>query len=98
MHFTIYTAHHTLALNSVYKKKGSCKQGSLQINRERRLDIYLLPRIDNTVAQLRHACFFLSIGLQSGYWLIEVGEWAREKTALIILNGLYKFKVMSSGL
>ncbi|UYV73922.1 hypothetical protein LAZ67_11001452 [Cordylochernes scorpioides] len=42
--------------------------------------------------------FYFSMDFQSGFWQIDVEESDREKTAFIILDRLYEFKVMPFGL
>ena len=61
-------------------------------------DAYPLPRIDDSLAQLSGMIYFSTLDLNSGYWLLEVAEHDREKTAFATRKGLYNFKGMPFGL
>ncbi|UYV70710.1 hypothetical protein LAZ67_8000342, partial [Cordylochernes scorpioides] len=69
-----------------------------RLNKITKIDVYPLPRIDDTLDCLRGARLYSSMDLQSGYWQIDVEESDREKTAFITPDGLYEFKVMPFGL
>lgn len=53
-----------------------------KLNKVTKKDVYPLPRIDDSLDRLRHATFFSSIDLRSGYWQIEVDERDREKNRI----------------
>jgi hypothetical protein len=59
---------------------------------------YPLPRIDDLFNQLRGACVFFKIDLQSGYHQLKVRECNIPKAAFVLRYGLYDFTVMSFGL
>jgi hypothetical protein len=59
---------------------------------------YPLHRIDDLFDQLRGACVFSKIDLQSGYHQLKVRECDIPKTAFVSRYGLYEFTVMSFGL
>ena len=61
-------------------------------------DVYLIPRIDDTLDQLRFSKYFTSLDLQSGFWQIALDPRTRHKTAFISHEGLFQFKVMPFGL
>ena len=61
-------------------------------------DIYLLPRIDDSLDALGKARFFSTLDLASGYWQIGLKEEAKEMSAFCTCGGLYQFKVMLCGL
>lgn len=69
-----------------------------KLNNVTKKDVYPLPRIDDSLDRLRHARYFSSMDLRSGYWQIEVDDRDREKTAFITPDGLYEFKVLPFGL
>jgi hypothetical protein len=59
---------------------------------------YMLPRIDDLFDQLRGACVFSKIDLQSGYHQVKIRECDIPKTAFILRYGMYEYTVMSFGL
>ena len=61
-------------------------------------DAYPLPRIDDALDSLSHACWFSTLDLASGYWQVEVDPKDRHKTAFITRQGLFEFNVLSFGL
>lgn len=61
-------------------------------------DPFPVPRVDDKLDALVGSQWFCTLDLQSGYWQVEVDERDREKTAFVIENGLYQFKVMPFGL
>lgn len=69
-----------------------------KLNSVTKKDVYPLPRVDDSLDRLRHAKYFSSIDLKSGYWQIEVDERDREKTAFVTPDGLYEFRVLPFGL
>lgn len=69
-----------------------------KLNQVTKKDVYPLPRIDGSLYWLRHARYFSSMDLKSGYWQIEVDERDSEKTAFITPDGLFEFKVLPFGL
>ena len=61
-------------------------------------DVYLLPRIDDSLARLGSGKIFSSLDLCAGYWQIPMSEKDKTKTAFITEDGLYEFNVMPFGL
>jgi hypothetical protein len=59
---------------------------------------YPLPRIDDLFDELRGACAFSKIDLQSGYHQLKIRECDIPKTAFILRYGLYEYTVVSFGL
>jgi hypothetical protein len=59
---------------------------------------YPLPGVDDLFDQLCDECVFPKIDFQSGYHQLKIRECDILKTALILRNGLYEYKVMSFGL
>jgi hypothetical protein len=56
---------------------------------------YSLPRIDDLFNQLRDACVFSKINLQSRYHQLKIRECDISKAAFILRYGLYEYTVMS---
>jgi hypothetical protein len=59
---------------------------------------YPLPRIDDLFDQLRGACVFFKIDLQSGYHQLKIQGCDIPKTAFVSRYDLYEYTVISFGL
>ena len=81
------------------------KDGSTQfcidyrkLNAVTKMDVYPLPRIDDTLDLLANNLYFSTLDLASGYWQVQMDGTSQEKTAFTTHAGLYEFKVMPFGL
>ena len=61
-------------------------------------DAYPLPRIDESLNQLRGSEWFSTLDLNAGYWQVELDPCDKHKTAFVTRQGLYEFNVMPFGL
>ncbi|KAE9023029.1 hypothetical protein PR001_g13014 [Phytophthora rubi] len=61
-------------------------------------DVYLLPRIDETLDNLHGARRFTSLDLHAGYWQAPVAAADRDKTGFVTRQGLFRFIRMHFGL
>ena len=57
-----------------------------------------LSQIDETLDALEGTRWFLTLDLLSGYWQVALDEDAKQKSAFVVRNGLYRWKVMPFGL
>jgi hypothetical protein len=57
-----------------------------------------LPRIDESLYQLKGAKWFSTLDLNAGYWQVELDPKDKHKTAFATRQGLYEFNVMPFGL
>ena len=69
-----------------------------KVNELTKKDVYPLPRVDDNLENLSGSRWFSTLDLLSGYWQVEVAECDRDKTAFVMKEGLYEFKVMPFGL
>ncbi|QRW19746.1 Retrotransposable element Tf2 protein [Rhizoctonia solani] len=84
----------------VPKKDGSCclVVDYCRLNNRTKKNVYLLPRPDDLMAQLRSAKVFTKLDLRWGYNNIQVKEGDKWKTAFCTKYGLYESLVMTFGL
>jgi hypothetical protein len=69
-----------------------------RLNAVTRFDAYPLPRIDETFEALSGAKYFCTLDLISGYWQVGLTKRAKQKSAFITREGLYRWNVMPFGL
>ena len=81
------------------------KDGSLRfcidyrrLNAITKLDVFPLPRIDDSLDLFAKSKYFTTLNLAMGYWQVQMEPASQEKTAFVTLDGHYEFKVMPFGL
>ncbi len=63
-----------------------------KLNAITKMDVYPLPRIDDSLDQLAHAKHFSTLDILTGYWQVKMEEASQEKTAFTVC--LFEFRVM----
>jgi hypothetical protein len=69
-----------------------------KLNEVTKKDTYPIPRIDDTIDNLRGCKYFSTMDLQNGYHQIAMDAADKEKTAFVTHEGLYEFNVMPFGM
>ena len=69
-----------------------------RLNSLTKMDVFLLPRVDDTLDSLSKSQYFTTLDLASGFWQVLMDASSQEKTAFATYSGLYEFRVMPFGL
>ena len=69
-----------------------------RLNAVTKMDVFPLPRVDDSLDLLSKSRYFTTLDLSSGYWQVKMNPASREKTAFSNYSGLYEFLVMPFGL
>ena len=59
-----------------------------RLNAITKMDVFPLPRIDDSLDLLSKAKYFTTLDLASGYWQVEMDEESREKMAFVTHSDL----------
>jgi hypothetical protein len=68
------------------------------LNEVTRKDAYPLPRVDDTLDELKDANFYTHLDLASGFWQVRVRDQNIHETAFQTLDGLMEWVAMPFGL
>ena len=84
----------------VEKKDGSVRfcVDYRRLNAVTKMEVFPLPRIDDSLDMLSKSKFFTTLDLASGFWQVKMEPSSKEKTAFVTHSGLYEFGVMPFGL
>lgn len=80
----------------VDKKDGSIRfcVDFRQLNKITKTNSWPLPLIDDLLDRLGKASYFISLDLKFRYWLVQMQEQDKEKTAFVCHRGLFEINVM----
>ena len=69
-----------------------------RLNGLTKMDVFPLPRVDDTLDMLSQTQYFSMLDLAAGYWQVRMDSDSQEKTAFSTCSGHYEFCVMPFGL
>ena len=69
-----------------------------RLNTITKMDVFPLPRVDDTLDMLSQTRYFSTLDLAAGYWQVKMDKDSHEKTAFNTCSGYYEFCVMPFGL
>ncbi len=72
----------------------SKKDGTTRFCVDYKLDVFSLPRVDDSLDLLAKSNYFSTLDLASGYWQVSMAPKSVEKTAFNTHSGLHEFAVM----
>ncbi|KAJ8000169.1 hypothetical protein DPEC_G00202050 [Dallia pectoralis] len=83
---------------SLYPEIRALLQDYRKLNAVTHKDAFPLPRIEESLTNLKGAAWYSTLDLASGYWQVEVDPKDQEKTAFTTPVGLFQFNRMPFGL
>lgn len=69
-----------------------------KVNTFTHTDSHPIPRMDDCIDQIGKATYITKLDLLKGYWCVPLTERAKEISAFVTPNGLYKYRVMPFGM
>ena len=69
-----------------------------KVNAVTKTDSFPIPRIDDCIDRIGQAKFVTKFDLLKGYWQVPLTERAKEVSAFVTPDGLYRYKVMPFGM
>ena len=68
-----------------------------RLNGLTKMDVFPLPRVDDTLDMLSQTQYFSTLDLAARYWQVRMDKDFQEKTAFSTCSGHYEFRVMPFG-